>query len=96
MSLTKGCDGMSKENKKLIVALIALLIVTSIFLGSSEKGTIIEFDENTVIIESEDGNNVTRIDNYFNYIPTGEEWSVGDKVKIQNRLFGELRIHRIA
>ena len=87
---------MSKETKNLMVALLVMLILVSVFIGSSEKGTIIEFVDDAAIIASEDGKKVMRIEDYLTYIPTGEQWSVGDKVKIRDGLFSELRIHRLA
>ena len=87
---------MSKETKNLIVALLVMFVLVSVFIGPSEKGTIIEFVDDAVVIASEDGKKVTRIEDYLTYIPTGEQWSVGDTIKIRDGLFSKLRIHRLA
>ena len=87
---------MSTETKNLIVALLVMFVLVSVFIGPSEKGTIIEFVDDTVVIASEDGKKVTRIEDYLTYIPTGEQWSLGDKVIIRDGLFSKLRIHRLA
>lgn len=87
---------MSKETKNLLVVLLAMFVLLSVFIGSSEKGTIIEFVDDAVIIALEDGKKVTRIEDCLTYIPTGEQWSVGDKVEIRDGLFSKLRIHRLA
>ena len=87
---------MSKETKNLLVALLVMFVLVSVFIGPSEKGTIMEFVDDAVVITSEDGKKVTRIEDYLTYIPTGEQWSVGDTVKIRDGLFSKLRIHRLA
>lgn len=87
---------MSKETKNLIAALLVMFLLISVFIGPSEKGTIIEFVDDAVIIASEDGKKATRIEDYLTYIPTGETWAVGDTVKIRDGLFSKLRIHRLA
>ena len=87
---------MSKETKNLLVALLVMFALVSVFIGPSEKGTIMEFVDDAVVIASEDGKTVTRIEDYLTYIPTGEQWSVGDTVKIRDGLFSKLRIHRLA
>lgn len=87
---------MSKETKNLLVALLVMFVLVSVFIGPSEKGTIMEFVDDAVVIISEDGKKVTRIEDYLTYIPTGEQWSVGDTVKIRDGLFSKLRIHRLA
>ena len=86
---------MSK--KTIAVLWIALVFFVYLFAGSfrSEKGTITEFVDNAVIIASDDGKKVTLVEDYLAYIPTGEQWSVGDRVKIRDGLFGELRIYRL-
>ena len=96
LEFDEECDCMSKETKNLLVVLLAMFVLLSVFIGSSKKGTIIEFVDDAVIIASEDGKKVTRIEDYLTYIPTGEQWSVGDKVKIRDGLFSKLRIHRLA
>ena len=84
---------MSQKTKVIIAVLLVAFVWISV--GSSEKGTIIEFVDDAVIIASDDGEKVTRIEDYRTYIPTGEQWSVGDKVKIRDGLFSKLSIHRL-
>lgn len=87
---------MGKKAKVIIAVILVAFVLISAFGGSSEKGTIIEFVDDAVIIASEDGKKVTRFEDYRTYIPTGEQWSVGDKVKIRNGgIFNGLSIHRL-
>ena len=78
---------MSKKTKVMIAVLLVAVVLISVFRGSAEKGTIKEFVDNAVIVELESGTKVVRIENYHTYIPTGEQWSVGDKVEIRDGLF---------
>ena len=81
---------MSKKIKVIITVLLVAGVLISVFRGSAEKGTIKEFVDDAVIVEFDSGTKVVRIENYLTYIPTGEQWSVGDKVEIRNGLFNKL------
>jgi len=87
---------MSKKIKVVIGVLWVILVVAiSLFADLPQKGTVTEFVDDAVVIKSDDGKRVTLIEEYLTYIPTGEELSVGDKVKITDGLFSELRIYRL-
>lgn len=86
---------MRKKIKVLILALLAIFILISVVGSRSDKGTIKEFIDDAVIVALDDEKAVTRIEDYHRYIPTGEQWSVGDKVKIRYGFFNDLRILRI-
>ena len=89
---------MRKKTKAIIGVLwVALVLFICILAGSfrAEKGTIRKFVDNAVIIASDDGKSVTLIEDYHTYIPDGEQWLVGDRVKIRDGLFSELRIYRL-
>ena len=87
---------MSKKAKAIIAGILAGLVLMAVFKGLPEKGTIIKFVDDAVIVASENGKKVTLVEDYRTYIPTGEQWSVGDKVKIRDGLFSELSIRRLA
>lgn len=86
---------MRKKTKVIIAVLLVVFVLIGVFAGSSEKGMIVEFIDDAVIIASKDGKKVTRYEEYHSYIPTGEQLSVGDKVVIRGGLFRELSIQRL-
>jgi len=72
--------------KKLIPILVVLLVLfglVSALRGETVKGTITGFDHDTVIITAEDGDQVFTIGDYHDYIPTGDQWEVGDMVELR-------------
>ena len=87
---------MSKRIKVLIGMLWLILVAAvSLFADLPQRGTVIDFEEDAVIIKSNNGKKVTLIEEYLTYVPTGEPLSVGDKVIITDGLFDDLSIHRI-
>ena len=83
--------------KRVVIIVACLFILILAFFGStSKKGTIIAFVDNAVVIALKDGKTVTRFENYHIYIPTGEQWSVGDTVKIKyTGILREISMHRV-
>ena len=87
---------MSKKIKVIIGVLWLILVAAiSFFADFPQKGTVIEFIDDAVVIKSDDGKRVTLIEEYLTYIPTGEQLSIGDKVIIKDGLFDDLSIHRV-
>ena len=87
---------MSKKTKVIIGVLWVIIVAAiSLFADLPQKGTVIDFVEDAVVIKSDDGKRVTLIEEYLTYIPTDEELSVGDKVVIRDGLFSDLSIHRV-
>ncbi len=75
--------------KKVILMLTTVALLCLIgCAGASVEGTITEIEEDAVIVTSEDGQ-VFCVYDYLDFIPTGEQWDVGDVVKIRYR--GDVR-----
>ena len=83
--------------KKVMIGICVLLGMVLIIasLGRSERGTITEFVDNAVIVTSDDGKKVIRIENYHSYVPTGEQWSIEDKVEIKSGIFTGFSVRRL-
>ena len=83
--------------KKVIIGICVLLGMVLIIasLGRSERGTITEFVDNAVIVTSDDGKKVIRIENYHSYVSTGEQWSIEDKVEIKSGIFTGFSVRRL-
>jgi len=94
LSLMEGAN-----MKKLIPILVVLLVLfglVSALRGETVKGTITGFDNDTVIITAEDGTQVFTIGDYHDYIPTGEQWEVGDMVELRyTAAFKKVSIQRL-
>lgn len=94
--MTEACDYMSKKSQVIIAVFWVILIAAiSLFADFPQKGTVIDFVDDAVIIKSDDGKKVTLIEEYLTYIRTGEELSVGDEVIIRDGLFDDLTIYHI-
>lgn len=65
----------------------ALLLFLFINRWKSVRGTICDFDEKTesMLVMAEDGQKTYIVNDYLKHIPTGEEWNIGDVVKIVYR-----------
>ena len=65
----------------------ALLLFLFINSWKSVRGTICDFGEKTesMVVMAEDGQKTYIVNDYLKHIPTGEEWNIGDVVKIVYR-----------
>ena len=84
--------------KRVIIAAVILLVLGLLLCrGEVVKGSIIEFKDNAVIVASEDGKKVVRVEEYRTYVPADEEWAVGDRVAIRSSTpFRKMSLHRLA
>lgn len=75
--------------KRIAILLLCAVLFLSLFINSrkSVRGTICEFDEKagSMIVMAEDGQRTYIVNDYLRKIPTGEEWNIGDAVKIVYR-----------
>ena len=84
---------MSRKTKTIIIAaalLAAVLII--LFARSFEKGTIMDFADDAVVVALEDEKTVIRFEDYLAYTSPDEQLSIGDKVKIRYNLFNHLDV----
>ena len=76
--------------KRIAILLLCAVLLLFLFINSwkSVRGTICDFDEKTgsMTVVAEDGQkSLTMYNDYLKHIPTGEEWNIGDVVKIVYR-----------
>ena len=67
--------------KRIAILLLCAVLLLFLFINSwkSVRGTICDFDEKTGSMT------VVAVNDYLKHIPTGEEWNIGDVVKIVYR-----------
>lgn len=74
--------------KRIAILLLCAVVLFFLFINSwkSVRGTICDFDEKTgsMTVVAEDGQKYI-VNDYLKHIPTGEEWNIGDVVKIVYR-----------
>ena len=74
--------------KRIAILLLCAVLLLFLFINSwkSVRGTICDFDEKTgsMTVVAEDGQKYI-VNDYLKHIPTGEEWNIGDVVKIVYR-----------
>ena len=74
--------------KRIPILLLCAVLLLFLFINSwkSVRGTICDFDEKTgsMTVVAEDGQKYI-VNDYLKHIPTGEEWNIGDVVKIVYR-----------
>ena len=84
---------MNKKCKTIITSLLLVLVLICIgSVNTSKRGTVKGFADDAVIVELSDGKTVMQIENYLTYVPSDEQLSVGDSVKIRTGFFNDLRI----
>lgn len=84
---------MNKKVKVIITSLLLVLVLICIWsVNTSKMGTVKEFADDAVIVELSDGKTVMQIENYLTYVPSDEQLSIGDSVKIRTGFFNDLRI----
>ena len=75
--------------KRIAILFLCAALLLFLFTNNwkSIRGTICDFDEKTgsMTVMSENGQKAYIVNDYLRHIPTGEEWNIGDIVKIVYR-----------
>ena len=75
--------------KRIAILFLCAALLLFLFTNNwkSMRGTICDFDGKTesMIVMAEDGRKTYIVNDYLRHIPTGEEWNIGDIVKIVYR-----------